>query len=277
MRNNEHIQLGDLIELSAALESIDLPETTGVVVSIKTNSILVRRKSNDQEINLLSLGKDLFPLPVMRNGVWGYADTKGLIITPLIFTSATPFNNGVAMVSLTEKRDPFYINTKGEWVSERVDPQDGDMIIYVLQSEGRADRDECETILGIFRDFETAASYLGEHRSMYQELSLFDDDTPVFYDQVNCYWDSFHYLTIRERTVPRVKRGEFIYSLNMTIKSNVIDVPSASSFFSNRTDLLKALDSALSDCDSLTGMAHLDEREAVSESKLYSIGVFVLQ
>lgn len=106
--------------------------------------------------------------------------------------------------------------------------------------------------------------------------SINDEDTPAYYDQDNCYWDSFHYLTIREKAVPAVDRGSHIYGVRKTIKSNVIEVTEATAFFSNRKDMLDSL-SAKIESSHPTGLADLKTREAMTQSEVFSVEVFILQ
>ncbi len=55
-------------------------------------------------------------LLVQRNGYYGYVDKKGEEVIPCVYTEATPFCNGYAVIQEKSDGSYFYINTKGEKV-----------------------------------------------------------------------------------------------------------------------------------------------------------------
>lgn len=272
--------VGDVVDLSAVFSEpgSDFRNVVeGKVTRITEDKVLVMA-DNGQEINLNSLSEAFFPIPILRDSKWGFANNQGVIILPFDYSSAGPFVHGRAAVSLESipfNRD-FYINERGEWVDVFVEPQDGDMPVFVLQDEGKLGTQiGCETVLGIFSRFTDASSHLGQLRRLF-EPDFFDEIPPVLFDQKDCYWDANHYLTIRKRFVPAVNKGSLIYSVVNTMKANVIDISQPPEFFSSKKDLLDYLSMMVGSMNPM-GLADLDQREGQTESEEYSIGVFCLQ
>ena len=271
------LKVGDVVDMTGRIpeESMDY----GQVISVSEGKVIVAPLYNSgKPLNLLSLKDALFPIPVKRYDAWGYADKKGVIVLPFDFETACPFHNGKACVTLlTHRNIDFYINTHGEWVSEAQAPREDEMVIYVLQNEGQSTLDVHETVIGVFNEYGDAVSHLKQRSDMYKKHNaLFEDDSPVLFDQPNCFWDRSHYLTIQERVVRKIDRRGLVFCITSVTKANVIDIPCRSEFFSSKNDLLDYLNSSI-DKARITGVAHLDSREAQIESEEYTIGVFVLQ
>lgn len=280
MKSLDTVIVGDVVDLSAVFNepgSDFMNVVEGKVTRITEDEVLVMA-DNGQEINLNSLSEAFFPIPVLRNATWGFANNRGVIVLPFDYSSAGPFVRGRACVSLDcipFNRD-FYINERGEWVDVLVEPRDGDMPVFVLQDEGHSGtQTERETVLGIFSRFTDASSHLGQLRRLF-EPDFFDEIPPVLFDQEDCYWDANHYLTIRKRFVPAVEKGSLIYSVVNTMKANVIDISQPSEFFSSKNDLLDYLSKMVGSMNPM-GLADLDQREGQTESEEYFIGVFCLQ
>ena len=57
---------------------------------------------------------------VQQNGKWGWVDKKGNVMIPCRYDIVAPFVNGRAKVIQEPYPEPFYINTKGEFLLESI-------------------------------------------------------------------------------------------------------------------------------------------------------------
>ena len=61
---------------------------------------------------------------VRQNGKWGWVDRKGKVMIPCRYDIVAPFVHGKARVIQDPYPEPFYINTKGEFLLESITAED---------------------------------------------------------------------------------------------------------------------------------------------------------
>ena len=279
MKQRGKLTVGDVVDMTGRISGQDLD--LGRVISVNDDEVVVVPENDAEEpLNLIALDDELFPMPVMRFDAWGYVNKKGEIVLPFDYDFAAPFKKGKACVALLTNRDIyFYINTCGEWVRETQERRDDESVVYVLQYEyeGNSSGENHKTVVGVYSKFEDAAAHLKQRRNMHKKYdALFEDESPALFDQPDCFWDRSHYITIQEKSVRKINKGDSVFCVSSITKANVIELPSDNMFFSCKKEMLDFLNASI-DKNNIIGVADLDSREAQTESEEYTIGVFVLQ
>lgn len=272
MKRNNYLKVGDIVDLTQVGAPND--SVYGEVVSLSSKEIILESKNMSSTVDLKGLPDSFFPIPVQRCGKWGYVNKEGVVVLPFRYDFANFFENGKAQVTLMG--EDSLINVKGLWVDEENDPADGEMSIYVLQSEGKSSLDEHESIIGIFRDFSSASAFLNQYKSLVTSESFFGEEEPVLYDQPDCYRDRTHYYTIRKRSVLKCSKGSLIYSVIKICKSNVIVSPYSAVFFSTEREMHDYIKDEIART-TIDGLTDLNDIDPKTESLEFVVGVHNLE